>query len=317
MKHIELASGDQMPALGLGTWKMADGVGYTAVNTAIQAGYRHIDCAWIYENEEDVGRAINECLEQKVVSRDELWITSKLWNDRHREQHVIEGCKESLQKLQLDYLDLYLVHWPVAQKHGVARPSSAAEFSPLDEVPLIETWNAMQRCVDQGLCRNIGVSNFSQKKLQHLIDETGRAPACNQVESHPFLQQTSLFDYCQSQNIAFTAYSPLGSGDRPDGMKRQNEPNLFNDSTIQTLASELNSTPAQVILGWAIQRGTIPIPKSGDIERQKQNLAAADLQLSEDQMNQIGQLDQRYRFVDGTFWEMEGGPYTVAELWDE
>ena len=128
MKNIELASGDQMPVLGLGTWKMSDGTAYSAVKTAIENGYRHIDCAWIYENEADVGKALKECIDAGIVKREELWVTSKLWNDRHRAEHVQAALKESLNNLQLDYLDLYLIHWPVAQQFGVARPESGDQF---------------------------------------------------------------------------------------------------------------------------------------------------------------------------------------------
>ena len=317
MKNIELASGDQMPVLGLGTWKMSDGTAYSAVKTAIENGYRHIDCAWIYENEADVGRALKECLDAGIVKREELWVTSKLWNDRHRAEHVQAALKESLNNLQLDYLDLYLIHWPVAQQFGVARPESGDQFESLQNVPLVETWNAMQQCTAAGLCRNVGVSNFSQKKIAHLIEATGKAPAANQVESHPFLQQKGLFDYCQENKIAFTAYSPLGSGDRPDGMKQENEPSLFDNEVLKEIGQQHELSAAQVMLAWAVNRGTIPIPKSANAQRQQENLAAASTNLSGEQMQAIAQVDKQHRFVDGTFWEVEGGPYTVAELWDE
>lgn len=317
MKHIKLANGDRMPALGLGTWKMTDGLAYDAVKAAIENGYRHIDCAWIYENEADVGRALRECLDSGIVRRDELWVTSKLWNDRHRGEHVADALKETLGNLQLEYLDLYLIHWPVAQQFGIVRPEGGHQFESLESVPLVETWNSMLRCVQEGLCRNAGVSNFSQKKLAHLLEATGQSPACNQVESHPFLQQPELLEYCQGNQIAFTAYSPLGSGDRPDMMKRTDEPDLFENGTIRAIAESHELTPAQVMLAWAVNRGTIPIPKSANPERQQQNLAAASVELSEAEMQSMAALDRHHRFVDGTFWEVDGGPYTVATLWDE
>jgi len=316
MKMIELASGDQMPMLGLGTWKMSDGSAFEAVKSAIENGYRHIDCAWIYENEQDVGRAIKHCLDSGVVSRQELWITSKLWNDRHRTEHVADALKESLTHLQLDYLDLYLMHWPVAHKFGVVRPEAGDQFETLQDVPLTDTWSALLGCVDDGLVRNAGVSNFNQTKLQFLIDATGKAPAANQVESHPLLPQNELVDFCQQQKIVYTAYSPLGSGDRPDAMKSDSEPNMFDNPVIQTVAKSNQLTAAQVMLAWAVQRGTVPIPKSGNPQRQLENLKAAGVQLSPQELQAINEINQPFRYVDGTFWEYPGGPYTANELWN-
>ena len=317
MRNIALPAGDQMPALGLGTWKMSEGQAYDAVKMAIENGYRHIDCAWIYLNEADVGRALQDTLNAGSVSRQDLWITSKLWNDRHQPEQVATALKESLTQLRLDYLDLYLIHWPVAHQLGKVRPETAADYLSLEAVPVAETWQAMLECMQAGLCRNVGVSNFSIPKLEQLIRSSGVAPACNQVESHPYLQQSALLEFCRAQQIAFTAYSPLGSGDRPDNMKQDDEPNLFDDETIGSIASQHQLTPAQVMLAWAVNRGTIPIPKSANSERQQQNLAAADVTLTPGQMQQINALDRHHRFVDGTFWEIEGGPYNVSNLWDE
>ena len=226
MKYFDFENGDSMPMLGLGTWKMMDNSAYDAVKSAIEMGYRHIDCAWIYQNESDVGAAIKDCIDQGVVSREDLWVTTKLWNDRHRGEHVEQALKEQLASLQLDYVDLYLIHWPVAHQYMVIRPETGDQFLSLDEVPLSETWQAMLESAQAGLSRNVGVANFSAKKIAQLIETSGSAPACNQVECHPLLQQVELFDYCRENEIAFVAYSPLGSGDRPDGMKKPNEPTV-------------------------------------------------------------------------------------------
>lgn len=316
MRHVELANGDKIPALGLGTWKMNDGAAFEAVKTAIENGYRHIDCAWIYENESDVGRAINDCIQSGVVTRDELWITSKLWNDCHRPEDVEGALNETLGNLNLEHLDLYLIHWPVAHRSGVVRPEDANGYVSLDEVPLRDTWQAMLDCSEKGLCRNTGVSNFNVPKMEQLTKASGVAPSCNQVESHPLLQQKELLQYCQDNRIAFTAYSPLGSGDRPDGMKKSGEPDMFRNDTIRTIAEKHNLTAPQILLAWAVCRGTVPIPKSANSQRQRQNLDAAAIELSEDDMQSIANLDQQYRYVDGKFWEVPGGPYTATDLWN-
>ncbi len=317
MQYVELANGQKIPALGLGTWKLNDGVAREAVYAALEIGYRHIDCAWIYENESDVGAALTAGINEGLCQRDDLFVTSKLWNDRHRAADVAPALKGTLADLQLDHLDLYLIHWPVAQQSGVPRPETAADFLTLDQAPLAETWQAMQQCVDAGLCRNIGISNFSAQKITSLIEETGITPACNQVESHPYLQQNELFEFCTAHRIAFTAYSPLGSGDRPDGMKQENEPALFADPVLQKIADSYSVTVAQVMLAWAVTRGSIAIPKSANRQRMADNFAAAALQLSDDDMTAIAALDRHHRYVDGTFWELPDGPYTVANLWDE
>ena len=316
MKSIELLSGDQMPILGLGTWKMPPAEAYESVKLAIRNGYRHIDCAWIYQNESSVGRAIKELLETGEVSREELWITSKLWNDRHHPDHVCDALKGSLSDLRLDYVDLYLIHWPVAHEYGVPRAESGSQMLSLDEVPLTDTWSAMLTCVESGLCRNAGVSNFNQPKLQKLIDVTGQTPACNQVECHPYLQQKDLLDYCHDHQIAFTAYSPLGSGDRPELMRKDGDPNLFSDPLLQAMAEQHQVSVAQVMLAWAIHRDTAPIPKSSHPERQQENLASLDLVLSEADLETLSSLDQNYRYNDGAYWAIPGSPYTVTDLWN-
>lgn len=317
MKTFKTNTDAHIPALGLGTWKMTDEEAASSVQTAIETGYRHVDCAWIYQNEKGVGQAFNACIRNKTVKRDDLWVTSKLWNDRHRPEHVEDALKESLGYLNLSHLDLYLIHWPIAQTFGVARPESGTDYVGLDEVPIVETWQALEECVAKGLCKNIGVSNFSASKIDALMQSAKIKPVMNQVECHPFLQQKNLQKTCQAHDILLTAYSPLGSGDRPDNLKNENEPSLLKNETLNSIAREHNATAAQVLLAWAIQRGTIPIPKSSNAQRQKENLAAAELQLTADQTNSIDALDANFRYVDGKFWEVENSPYTAASIWDE
>ena len=221
-----------------------------------------------------------------------------------------------MKRLQLDYLDLYLIHWPVVLKHGVELPESAADFLSLSEVPLLETWSAMEDCFKAGLCRHIGVSNFNRFKLQHLIDGAETRPFANQVESHPFLQQNDLVDYCHSQDITFVAYSPLGSYDRPDRLKKENEPVFKDNPELLRIAKQRNCSAQQVMLAWAIRRGTIPIPKAANPVHQQQNFEALTIELDDSDMAAIASLDREYRFVDGTFWTDFAGPYTLENLWE-
>lgn len=317
MKTIQFNNGDQMPVLGLGTWKSAPGDVYNAVKTALRLGYRHIDCAFIYSNEAEIGQALTESFAEGVVSREELWITSKLWNDCHATEDVASGLQQTLTDLQLDYLDLYLIHWPVALKKGVFLPESGADLVSLETVPISATWAGMERLVDAGKCRHIGVSNFSLKKLTDLLATARIKPEMNQIELHPYLQQTGMLEFCAQNDVSLTAYSPLGSKDRPDGLKAEDEPILLEDPVIHAIAIEHNISLAQVLLGWALQRGTVVIPKSVNPERMAQNLAAAEVTLTTENMAAIAQLDRHRRYVDGSFWAMPGSAYTLTNLWDE
>lgn len=317
MKMLEFKNGDTMPAIGLGTWKSAPGEVYEAVKAAIRLGYRHIDCALIYGNEAEVGRAIAESLQSGGVTREELWITSKLWNDSHAPADVQPGIEKTLADLQLDYLDLYLIHWPVAIKKGEGFPLSKEKLISLDELPIATTWQAMESLVKAGLTRHIGVSNFSIHKLKSLLETAELPPELNQVELHPYLQQTDLLKFAETHNVFLTGYSPLGSADRPDSLKAQDEPVLLEDPTIAEIAAKHDATPAQVLISWGVQRGTAVIPKSVNPGRIEQNLAAAQVTLTAEDMAAIAALDRHRRYVDGSIWVVENGPYTLANLWDE
>ncbi|MCP5054044.1 MAG: aldo/keto reductase [bacterium] len=317
MKTLQFNNGDQMPILGLGTWKSEPGDVFNAVKEALRLGYRHIDCAFIYANETEIGQALQDSFKEGVVSRDQVWITSKLWNDCHAPDDVLPAVEKTLSDLKLDYLDLYLIHWPVALKKGVFFPRSGEDLISLDAMPVSRTWEAMEALVGKGLCRHIGVSNFSTAKLQTLIDGARLKPEMNQIELHPYLAQPEMIDFCSGNGVHLTAYSPLGSPDRPAGLKAKGEPSLLKDPVIATIAERHGVTPAQVLISWAIHRDTAIIPKSVNPARMKQNLDAAGVSLTQDDMRTIAGLDRNFRYINGEFWAMGGGPYTVANLWDE
>lgn len=316
MRTLKFENGDQMPQLGLGTWKSEPGEVYTAVKIAIKEGYRHIDCAFIYGNEKEIGDAIAECISKGLVKREDLWITSKLWNDSHAKKDVLPALQRTLADLQLDYLDLYLIHWPVAIKKGLTYPRSGADMVALDKLPISETWKGMEDLVDKGLTRHIGVSNFSIKKLEKLLDGARIKPEMNQVECHPYFQQRDLLAFCMANGVHFTAYAPLGSGDRPEEIKAEDEPKLLEDPVIRKIANAHKVSTAQVLISRALHRGISVIPKSVNPSRISQNFQARELELSDSDMKAIDKLDRNYRFLDGKLWTQKGSPYTQESLWD-
>lgn len=316
MRYLRFDNGDEMPALGLGTWKSEPGEVGDAVAKALEIGYRHFDCAKIYGNEAEIGHAFQTAFEDGVVERDDLWITSKLWCNAHRAEDVRPALEATLSDLKLDHLDLYLVHWPVAVKPNVLGPDSGADFLSLEEVPLAETWQAMEGVHEAGLAKHIGVSNYSAAKLR-AHEDMKHPPEVDQVELHPYLQQPELVAQAQDMGIKMTGYSPLGSKDRPDGLKQKGEPVVLEDETITSIAKEIEATPAQVLLAWALGRGTSVIPKSTNPKRLAENFAAASIELPSEAMEKIESIDKGRRYVTGEFWAKDGSPYSVKDLWDE
>jgi len=308
--NLNFRHGDAMPALGLGTWRLPPEQTTATVRIALDLGYRHIDAAAIYGNEAQIGAALKGAIDAGNVQRQELWITSKLWNDCHEPQEVRPALERTLGDLGLEQLDLYLMHWPVAQRRGVAMPSSAADQYGLAQVPLAATWAAMEDLIAAGLTRHIGVSNFSRTKLMALAASARIQPEVLQVERHPLLQQNDLLSYCQASGIQLTAYAPLGASNdaRP--------PVVLQHPVVVAIAAERQITPAQVLLAWGIGCGTAVIPKSLHPERLAENLAAATMGLNKDEMARLDAIDGEQRLIDGRFWCLEGGPYTMANLWD-
>ncbi|XP_020596277.1 NADP-dependent D-sorbitol-6-phosphate dehydrogenase-like [Phalaenopsis equestris] len=304
---ITLNSGYQMPVIGLGVWRMEGQSIRDLLLAAIKIGYRHFDCAADYKNESEVGQGLAEAFQTGLVKREELFITTKLWNSDHG--HVLEACKDSLKKLQLEYLDLYLVHFPVATRHtGVGTTDSVlAEDGVLDidtSISLETTWHGMEDLVSKGLVRSIGISNYDIFLTRDCLAYSKIKPAVNQIESHPYFQRDSLVKFCQKHRICVTAHTPLGGA--AANTEWFGSLSCLDDPTIQELAKKYDKTVAQFILRWGIQRNTVVIPKSSKLERLQENFQVFDFTISDEDMNRIMAIDRNYRTNQpAKFWGID------------
>ena len=313
-----LLTGARMPAVGLGTFG-SDSVTARQVAEAVKGasavGYRHFDCASVYGNEEAVGASLDEIC-RGGIKREELWITSKLWNDKHREDDVIASCRKSLADLQLEYLDLYLVHWPFPNFHspGCDVSSRSADAKPYIHASYMKTWRKMEELVDLGLVRHIGTSNMTIPKLKLLLRDARIKPAVNEMELHPHFQQPELFQYVVENGIQAVGYCPIGSPGRPERDRTPEDTAPTEDPVIVNIGRRNGIHPAVVCIKWAVERGQTPIPFS--IHNYWANLAgAAGDPLTREEMQEIAGIDHKCRLIKGQVFLWKDGQ-SWEDLWD-
>lgn len=315
----KLYTGAEIPAVGLGTFgsdRFSHEDVANAVKDAIRSGYRHIDCAAVYMNEKFIGKAIAEVISEGTVKREDLWITGKVWNDRHDE--VEKACQETLDDLQLEYLDLYLVHWPFPNYHA---PGCDVDSRNPDAVPFtieqfMKTWRQMEGLVEKGMVRNIGTSNMTKAKMELVLKEAKIKPAVNEMELHPCFQQPELFDFMVENEIQPIGFCPIGSPTRPDRDKTEEDAVDIEDPVVQKIAKRLNVHPAVVCIKWAVQRGQIPIPFSIHNHEYVSNLESSFKDpITDEEMEELRSSDRNSRLIKGQVFLWEGAN-DWEDLWD-
>jgi alcohol dehydrogenase (NADP+) len=315
-----LYTGAKMPAIGLGTFG-SDHVSASEVAAAVEGaaavGYRHFDCASVYGNEPQIGYALQQVW-RSSIRREQVWITSKLWNDKHGENDVIPSCKQSLADLRLNYLNLYLVHWPFPNFHppGCDVTSRSKDAKPYLHAGFMKTWRKMEELVELGLVRHIGTSNMTVPKLKPLLQDARIKPAVNEMELHPHFQQPELFDFVRSHGMVPVGYCPIGSPGRPDRDRTAEDTVPTQDPVIIKIANRLGVHPAVVCIKWAIQRGQVPIPFSANRNHYLSNLeGAVSGSLTPDDMREISTIDRNCRLIKGQvfLWKEV---QSWEDLWD-
>lgn len=309
---IKLNSGYDMPLVGYGCWKVNKETCADTIYNAIKIGYRLFDAAQDYGNCKEIGQGINRALDEGLVARDELFVTSKLWNSYHDPKNVEKALDKVLSDMQLDYLDLFLIHFPIAFKYVPIEEKYPPGFYCGDgdkihyeDVPLLDTWKAMEKLTKTSKVKSIGVSNFTGALILDLLRGAEIKPAVLQIEHHPYLQQPELIEYVQSQGIAVTAYSSFGPQSflEMENAKALGTPTLFEHSTVKEISQKHKKTPAQVLLRWATQRNIAIIPKSNNLDRLLQNLNVNDFDLTKEDFNEIAKLERNLRFNNPWTWD--------------
>eukprot|EP00834_Sanchytrium_tribonematis_P006481 NODE_481_length_6950_cov_0.533353.p2 type:complete len:309 gc:universal NODE_481_length_6950_cov_0.533353:3176-4102(+) len=260
---VKLSTGQQMPQLGLGTWMLDPKKAPETVFTALELGYRLIDGALIYENEKEVGEGIHRAMDEKLVSRDDIFVVSKLWNTYHRKELVAKGIDETLASLKLNNLDLFLMHWPISMPPGEGLWPKDGDNAKLEDVDLMTTWTAMEELVKSKKTKAIGCCNMNKSQLQEILEKGSIRPAVLQIEVHPLCYEADLLEFCKKENIHVMAYSPFGHGDATCG--------LFENKTIKEVANNEQLSPAQILLLWNLSQERIVIPKASSREHLKEN----------------------------------------------
>ncbi|WP_394240905.1 aldo/keto reductase [Vibrio astriarenae] len=314
-----LYTGQKMPAVGLGTFG-SDRFGpeevSQAVYGAVKAGYRFIDCASIYGNEDQIGEVLQRAMKDFAIPREELFINSKVWNDQHDD--VINSCKKTLQDLQVDYLDLYLVHWPFPNFHpiGCDVDSRSADAKPYIHEDFMKTWRQMEQLVEMGLVKSIGTSNMTIPKMDLLLRDATIKPAVNEMECHPLFQQQAFFDYLVENSIVPVGFCPIGSPTRPERDMTAEDLVDIEHPVVVAAAERLGVHPAIICLKWAVQRGHVPIPFSVHEDQYVANLqCVTELPLTEQEMKDLSAIDANNRLIKGQvfLWKGANG---WEDLWD-
>ncbi|XP_054153390.1 1,5-anhydro-D-fructose reductase-like [Oppia nitens] len=287
--HVVLNDGNKMPTIAIGT----GGTGLTSrsmvemIKNAVNSGYRHIDTAFIYNNEYEIGIALSELIDKKTINREDIFITTKIWNTYHSYNRVREAVSESLTNLNVDYLDLVLINWPMGYKEGIdTEPLDQSGYVIPSSYDYLETWGTLEQLVSEGKIKSIGVSNFNSEQLSRLLESAQIKPVVNQIESHPHLVQDKLIDFCHKSNIHATAYSPLGGGRL-----------LYQTPELTKIANKYKKSVAQIMIKFQIERGLSVVPKSVVPQHIKENINVFDFTLSAEDIKQIKNLNHNIRYT--------------------